>query len=82
MKKALSPAMWLIIAIVVALVVALVVITVVNKTANNAGDRGNSIMDIFGDTLQKQSCQSACDRCRQVGCDTATLPKECQASCK
>lgn len=76
--------MWLIIAIVVALVVALVVITVVNKTATNAGDRGNSIMDTFGDTLQKQSCAAACDKCKELGagtCTTATLPEKCKGSC-
>ncbi|VVB61274.1 Uncharacterised protein [uncultured archaeon] len=81
MKKALSPAMWLIIAIVVALVVALVVITIVNKTANNAGDKGTSIMDIFGDSLQNQACKDACDKCKQAADSCVkSLPEKCKCT--
>lgn len=84
MKKAVSQAMWIIVVIVIALVIALALITVVNKTATNAETRGNSIIDIFGDSLKSQSCDSACAKCREISAGACPsddpVSKKCNCS--
>ncbi len=80
--KAMSNAMWLIVAIVVALVVALTVITVVNSTVNKSGEKGSTILDVFGETLLKQSCTQACDKCKDMGGGTCKDSELTSGKCK
>lgn len=78
MGKALSNAMWLVVAAVVALVVALLIITVVSRGTESAENQGTSIIDLFGNLIGQQSCAKACEQCKQLKMDACKLPDKCK----
>lgn len=77
MKRGLTPAIWLIVAIIVALSIALILIVVVNSFSSETGDQGITIItdaaEGVKDSIAIANCKAKCTSCCVTGGDCGII---------